>query len=76
MHFILKSAFAQSLSEVSTPRRSQQSRQRATGAERKPRLFSVDDKLIYILFYFKCHPAFDLAGLLFDLDRYSGLGGK
>jgi hypothetical protein len=29
----------------------------------------VEDKLIYILFYFKCYPTFDLAGLLFDLDR-------
>jgi hypothetical protein len=24
---------------------------------------------MYILFYFKCYPTFDLAGLLFDLDR-------
>jgi hypothetical protein len=25
--------------------------------------------LFYILFYFKIYPTFDLAGLLFDLDR-------
>jgi hypothetical protein len=25
--------------------------------------------LFYILFYFKCYPTFDLAGILFDLDR-------
>ncbi len=36
---------------------------------RKPRLETVEQKLIYILFYFKCYPTFDLAGLLFDIDR-------
>lgn len=65
----LKSAFAQSLAEVAIPRRSQHPRQRKSGAGRKPRLLSVEDKLIYILFYFKCYPTFDLAGVLFDLDR-------
>ena len=29
----------------------------------------MEEKLIYILFYFKCYPTFDLAGILFDLDR-------
>ena len=65
----LKPAFAQSLSEVEIPRRSKQPRQRTPGAGRKPRLVMVEDKLIYILFYFKCYPTFDLAGILFDLDR-------
>jgi len=65
----LKPSFAQALSEAPVPRRSQQPRERAVGGGRKPRLASVEDKLIYILFYFKCCPTFDLAGLLFDLDR-------
>lgn len=65
----LKPAFAQALSEAKIPRRSSKPRQRATGAGRKPRLETVDDKLIYILVYFKCYPTFDLAGVLFDLDR-------
>lgn len=65
----LKPAFAQALSEAPVPRRSQKPRERAVGGGRKPRLASVEDKLIYILFYFKCYPTFDLAGLLFDLDR-------
>ena len=44
-------------------------RQRAVGGGRKARLESNAAKLFYILFYFKCYPTFDLAGLLFDLDR-------
>jgi hypothetical protein len=44
-------------------------RQRAIGGGRKARLESSEAKLFYILFYFKCYPTFDLAGILFDLDR-------
>ena len=47
----------------------QRTRQRAPGAGRKARLRQTQDKLFYILFYVKCYPTFDLAGLLFDLDR-------
>lgn len=65
----LQSSFAQALAEAPIPRRSQQPRERSVGGGRKPRLASVEDKLIYILVYFKCYPTFDLAGLLFDLDR-------
>lgn len=65
----LKPSFAQALAEAPVPRRSNQPRERQMGGGRKPRLASVEDKLIYILFYFKCYPTFDLAGLLFDLDR-------
>jgi len=65
----LKADFAQVLAEAEVPRRSPQPRQRATGAGRKPRLATVEAKLFFILFYFKVYPTFDLAGLLFDLDR-------
>lgn len=65
----LQSSFAQALAEAPIPRRSQRPRERSVGGGRKPRLASVEDKLIYILVYFKCYPTFDLAGLLFDLDR-------
>lgn len=65
----LQPSFAQALAEAPIPRRSQQPRERSVGGGRKPRLVSVEDKLIYILVYFKCYPTFDLAGLLFDLDR-------
>jgi len=44
-------------------------RQRAIGGGRKARLASSQAKLFYILFYFKCYPTFDLAGILFELDR-------
>lgn len=44
-------------------------RKRAFGGGRKARLCNPQDKLFYILFYFKCYPTFDLAGLLFDIDR-------
>ncbi len=50
-------------------RRSKAPRQRASGAGRKPRLETVEYKLFYILVYFKGYPTFDLAGILFDLDR-------
>lgn len=44
-------------------------RKRALGGGRKPRLESTEAKLFYILFYYKCYPTFDLAGILFDFDR-------
>ena len=47
----------------------EQPRQRALGGGRKARLRTPQDKLFYILLYFKCYPTFDLAGLLFDIDR-------
>lgn len=65
----LKLAFEQELREEEVPRRSQRERLRAKGAGRKAHLETVEKKLIYILFYFKCYPTFDLAGILFDLDR-------
>jgi hypothetical protein len=44
-------------------------RQRAPGGGKKARLLSVEEKLFYILFYFKCYPTCDVAGFLFDFDR-------
>ncbi|MEM6452085.1 MAG: transposase family protein [Cyanobacteria bacterium P01_D01_bin.105] len=44
-------------------------RKRAVGGGRKPRLKRMGEKLFFVLFYFKCYPTFDLAGLLFDVDR-------
>lgn len=43
--------------------------QRDIGGGRKAKLVSPQEKLLFILFYFKCYPSFDLAGILFDLDR-------
>lgn len=44
-------------------------RQRAPGAGRKANLREIEDKLFFVLFYFKCYPTFDVAGILFDFDR-------
>lgn len=44
-------------------------RKRAVGGGRKPTLKRPAEKLFFVLFYFKCYPTFDLAGLLFDVDR-------
>lgn len=49
--------------------REQQPRQRAVGGGRKARLLGTQEKLFFILFYFKCYPTFDLAGIIFDLHR-------
>ena len=46
-----------------------QPRQRAVGGGRKARLRQIKNKLFFILFYFKCYPTFDVAGLLFDMHR-------
>ena len=56
-------------SEVYEQIQREQPRQRALGGGRKARLRTPQDKLFYILLYFKCYPTFDLAGLLFDIDR-------
>ena len=48
-----------------------QVRKRAPGAgqAQKAKLSNPQQKLFYILFYFKCYPTFDLAGSIFDFDR-------
>jgi hypothetical protein len=49
--------------------RQTQPRQRAVGGGRKARLLGTQEKLFFILFYFKCYPTFDLAGIIFDMHR-------
>ena len=44
-------------------------RQRSVGGGLLARLRTFEHKLFYILFYFKCYPTFDVAGILFDIDR-------
>jgi len=43
-------------------------RKRAYGAGNTPRLASVEDKLVFILSYFRIYPLHIVASLLFDLD--------
>jgi hypothetical protein len=69
-----RKAFEQLLPSFESAYRMQQKmvkpkRQRAVGGGRKARLESIEAKLFYILFYYKCYPTFDLAGILFDFDR-------
>lgn len=47
-------------------------RKRSRGGGHKARLKAMDVKLLFILFYFKCYPTFDLLGILFDVDRLTG----
>jgi len=42
---------------------------RAPGAGRKHTLRTLRAKLFFLLLYLKCYPTFDVAGLLFEVDR-------
>ncbi|MCL2927187.1 MAG: transposase family protein [Trichodesmium sp. MAG_R01] len=42
--------------------------QRSVAGGLLARLGTNQEKLFYILFYFKCYPTLDLAGILFDID--------
>lgn len=44
-------------------------RKRAPGGGRKATLQTMEAKMLYSLFYCKCYPTFDLAGVLFHFDR-------
>jgi len=42
---------------------------RQPGAGRKHTLGTLRAKLFFLLFYLKCYPTFDVAGILFEVDR-------
>ena len=44
-------------------------RKRKPGAGRRHTLETAEQKLFYILFYMKCYPTYDVASLVFDVDR-------
>jgi len=46
-----------------------QVRQERHSAGRPHSLPTLADKLFFILFYTRCHPTFDVAGLLYEVDR-------
>lgn len=62
-------ALLETFSPLYEQTRQTQPRQRAVGGGRKARLLSTQKKLFFILFYFKCYPTFDLAGIIFDMHR-------
>jgi DDE superfamily endonuclease/Helix-turn-helix of DDE superfamily endonuclease len=61
----LERRFAAVVSAQRAKRRSK----RASGAGRKHTLGTLRAKLFFILLYLKCYPTFDVAGLLFEVDR-------
>lgn len=63
------SELVETFSSLYEQTRSSQPRQRAVGGGRKARLLSTQEKLFFILFYFKCYPTFDLAGVIFEMHR-------
>jgi len=44
-------------------------RQRKTGGGRKSKLLTIADKLLFVLYYYKTYPTFDVLGTQFDLAR-------
>lgn len=52
-----------------TRAKAKKERNRAVGGGRRHTLKTPTDKLFFILFYLKCYPTFDLAGLLYGVDR-------
>lgn len=62
-------ALLETFSPLYEKTRQTQPRQRALGGGRKARLRSPQEKLFFILFYFKCYPTFDLGGIIFELHR-------
>ena len=52
-----------------TKREQKPDRKRAVGGGRKHTLPTSEQQFFFILFYLKCYPTFDLAGLLYDVDR-------
>jgi len=61
----LENRFAAVVGEQRAKRRSK----RAPGAGRKHTLRTLRAKLFFLLLYLKCYPTFDVAGLLFEVDR-------
>jgi len=62
----LQPAFSQALLEVEG---AHQERNKNHSAGRPHSLPTLADKLFFILFYTRCHPTFDVAGLLYEVDR-------
>ena len=52
-----------------TQMKAKKERKRAVGGGRQHSLKSPSGKLFFILLYLKCYPTFDLAGLLYGVDR-------
>ncbi len=47
-------------------------RRRKPGGGRKGSLREMEDKLLFILFYYKCYPTYDMLSFLYGFDRANG----
>ena len=54
---------------LTTEYRQKASRKRCFGGGRKPRLASIDDKLLFILFYFKVYPLQEVIAFFFGMSQ-------
>lgn len=61
--------FQEQLDKSKSKARKQKKMIRNEGGGRTHTLIETDSKLLFILFYMKCYPTYDLAGLLFEVDR-------
>lgn len=55
-------------------RKPKETRRRKVGAGRPSKLPGIDDKLVFILYYFKAYPTMDNLGSTFDMSRGSACG--
>ena len=61
--------FKQSYNHVQKKINRNKKRQRKTGAGRKHTLEELLSKQFYILFYMKCYPTYDIAAVLYEVDK-------
>lgn len=61
--------FQEQLNKEKLKIRRKREMKRSEGGGRFHTLQGTDSKLMFILFYMKCYPTYDLAGLLFEVDR-------
>lgn len=62
-------AFSQSYLEEKRKQHRKDANERKIGGGRKGFLKTIEEKLFFILFYYKCYPTYDLASLIFDCNR-------
>ena len=64
---ILLEVFSQIIADEEAKKSSQKERKRKVGAGRKPALMTCEIKLLFLLYYLKAYPTFDLLGDRFDM---------
>lgn len=62
-------ALLKNFSPYANRKKYKRNRKRQSGAGRKHTLPTAKDKLFFVLFYMKCYPTYDLAALIFNVDK-------